>query len=404
MPDDTGTLKTETISMRLDTYPEPAPSCSGIEDGGRNVTVGEAGTALPALFVKSPPNPYFSEADWQRFAVTLSATTGAFEPTTLRAYASDLKRFAVYCAVTRQTGLPADATTLAGFIKSEQLRTRPPERAGETERPIRFQTIERALTSIRFLHQHARATDQTGDILVRNALKEAAKTLGKGQTQQQALRLTQNEHEQAVILLSELLAATDDTIQGLRDRILLSVGFDLGIRGQELLDIQMEDCEIHAGGGTISLQKTKTRLKGEAPIKPISELSAHLLVEWFNAVGNVTGPLIRRVHRLGNISDKGLTLRALNYALKRLGKQAGYSDEMVASLSSHSFRIGHAQELYLVGESIGRIMQAQDWQSPQTVLRYLRKLQANTTASADMLRKSRSAAPLLVVSGTDDPS
>ena len=57
-----------------------------------------------------------------------------------------------------------------------------------------------------------------------------------------------------------------------------------------------------------------------------------------------------------------------------LGKRAGLENQVVKRLSSHSARVGAAQDMAAAGIDILALMQAGGWQSPTIVGRYIRKL------------------------------
>jgi len=61
---------------------------------------------------------------------------------------------------------------------------------------------------------------------------------------------------------------------------------------------------------------------------------------------------------------------------KRLGERAGLETQVVMRLSSHSARVGAAQDMVAAGIDILAIMQSGGWQSTNIVGRYIRKLDA----------------------------
>lgn len=54
----------------------------------------------------------------------------------------------------------------------------------------------------------------------------------------------------------------------------------------------------------------------------------------------------------------------------------------IAAVSSHSIRVGVAQDNSAAGESLPAMMQAYRWRDPKTVMRYRAKLAAKSGASA----------------------
>src|SRR3546814_8351867 len=59
-------------------------------------------------------------------------------------------------------------------------------------------------------------------------------------------------------------------------------------------------------------------------------------------------------------------------------------ERWVKAVSSHSIRVGVAQDNFAADESLPAIMQAYRWRDPRTVLRYGKKLAAKSGAGARM--------------------
>ncbi|MFP6734343.1 MAG: tyrosine-type recombinase/integrase, partial [Rhodospirillales bacterium] len=57
-----------------------------------------------------------------------------------------------------------------------------------------------------------------------------------------------------------------------------------------------------------------------------------------------------------------------------VGERAGFEPHVVKQLSSHSARVGAAQDMVAMGIDILAIMQSGGWQSTNIVGRYIRKL------------------------------
>jgi hypothetical protein len=62
-------------------------------------------------------------------------------------------------------------------------------------------------------------------------------------------------------------------------------------------------------------------------------------------------------------------------------------ERWVAAVSSHSIRVGVAQDNFAAGESLPAIMQAYRWRDPKTVMRYGAKLAAKSGASARLAKR-----------------
>jgi hypothetical protein len=62
-------------------------------------------------------------------------------------------------------------------------------------------------------------------------------------------------------------------------------------------------------------------------------------------------------------------------------------DGWLASVSSHSIRVGSGQDNLAAGESLAAIMQAYRWRDPKTVMRYGAKFAAASGASARLAKR-----------------
>ncbi|PTS89721.1 hypothetical protein DBR17_02730 [Sphingomonas sp. HMWF008] len=59
----------------------------------------------------------------------------------------------------------------------------------------------------------------------------------------------------------------------------------------------------------------------------------------------------------------------------------------LAAVSSHSIRVGVAQDNFAAGENLPAIMQSYRWRDPRTVLRYGAKLAVKSGASARLAKR-----------------
>jgi len=85
----------------------------------------------------------------------------------------------------------------------------------------------------------------------------------KGRWQKQAIPLTRD-------ILETLLPACDDSNSGLRDRVLLRLGYDTMRRAAELCSFRFEDMELHPSGrAALHLRFSKTDQMGDGKLIPI---------------------------------------------------------------------------------------------------------------------------------------
>jgi len=181
--------------------------------------------------------------------------------------------------------------------------------------------------------------------------------------QQQATPLTK-------LLLNMLLSNCDDSIRGLRNQVLLGLGYETMRRRSELYAFKFEDiCQAPNRKPAIRLNFSKTDQFGTGKILPISRELFDLLENWRSVI-NEEGFILRSINRHGHF---GINLHpaSISTILKALQKDLEMdSDEQ--PLSGHSFRVGAALDLLEQGEPLERITLRGGWQTDSTAMSYLR--------------------------------
>ena len=277
---------------------------------------------------------------------------GAFADNTLRAYRADFKVFSVWCADNEIDPLSASATEIANFVTTQaEHRT--------------TATIRRRIASISTLLKLNSYPDPTGSPEVILALKRIHRQ--KGRAQKQAQPLTKD-------ILEQLIEVTGDDLVGMRDRVMLILGYETMRRRSELCNFRFEDIEYLTREKIgIWLRFSKTDQFGEGKFIPISPELAALIENWRLKLQVESGYILRDVTKTGRIKP---TMRpsSINLRLKSLHRTAKLNRH--AELSGHSFRIEGAIDLLEAGESLEKIMLRGGWKSESTAMRYLRNWSA----------------------------
>jgi integrase len=184
-----------------------------------------------------------------------------------------------------------------------------------------------------------------------------------GRAQQQAAPLTKP-------LLNQLLSNCDNSVRGLRNQVLLRLGYETMRRRSELCAFKFEDiCQAPNGKPAIRLNFSKTDQFGTGKILPISQKLFDLLEKWRSMLSD-EGYILRSISRHGHFGEN-LHPASVSTLLKGLQKDLKMnSDEQ--SLSGHSFRVGAALDLLEQGEPLERIMIRGGWQTDSTAITYLR--------------------------------
>ena len=285
---------------------------------------------------------------------------GAYSPSTLRGYHSDIQKFTDWCAGERLEPFPAEVTTVCQFIAAQGIDLRP-------------DSVRRCLCAIRKIHHLLRLPDPTPDEDVNLAMRRLKRVkLGRPR---QAKGMTRAHLEQC-------LAVQPDSPWGLRNRALLSLGYDLLTRRSELVALMTDDIEFR-GDGTLRaiIRRGKTDPFGMGRIGFTSRRSAQLVREWLAWRGDDIAPLFCGIYR-GKAINRSLETTKVKLIVKEAALVAGLLPEEVAAFSSHSLRVGAAQELLRAGFDTAAIMRAGGWRSTNVLARYLEYAEHNVWETA----------------------
>ena len=193
------------------------------------------------------------------------------------------------------------------------------------------------------------------------ALKRMHRKIGR--QQKQATPLTKD-------ILNQLLEQCDDGTRGLRDQVLLRLGYETMRRRSEICGFTFDDLtEISRKGLAIRLRKSKTDQEGASKLIPISQDLVDLILRW-KLHAKIQGSILRSVDRHGNVGPQ-LNSGSVCIILNRLLAKSSVADPG-ARFSGHSFRVGAAIDLVESGASLEKIMLRGGWRSSDNAMNYLR--------------------------------
>jgi len=285
----------------------------------------------------------------------LAKFDGAFAKNTIRAYRSDFIQYQAWCSHNNIDSIPATADAMAQYV--DYLAT------------IRKSaTIRRRINSLGTvlkLSKHHNPTNQPEVIL---AIKRMHRRIGRAQ--QQATPLTKP-------LLNQLLSNCDNSVKGLRNKVLLRLGYETMRRRSELCAFKFEDI-LRAPNGkpAIRLNYSKTDQFGSGKILPISQELLDLLEIWRSMISD-EGYILKSINRHGHFGSN-LHPASVSTILKGLQKDLKMdSDEQ--PLTGHSFRVGAALDLLEQGEPLEKIMLRGGWQSDSSAMMYLRNYHVDSS-------------------------
>lgn len=363
--------------------------------------------------------------------VLLAAYQAASSPHSIRALKSDLEAFDLWCRRMARIALPATPETVADYLDG---------RAGQGSKPA---SLGRYKASIAKIHQLLDLKDPTAASLVKLRLQAIRRSLGTAQKQARPLRFkgpVRNVERDAPrgLNVRALLESCAEDLPGLRDRALLSAGYDTGLRASELVAIAVEHIveAIDPDSRLLSIPRSKGDQEGEGATAYLSPRTVGALAAWLEAAGIEHGPVFRRVNvrrykakaavrgrPIDSISGRetwnlrktlskaavparveydvgegalhpasvGPIYRAMIRRAFDCGALADLTADDLARLlkgiSAHSTRVGLNQDLFASGEDLAGIMDALRWKSPRMPLAYNRNLAAEQGAAGRLMAK-----------------
>ena len=361
----------------------------------------------------------------------VAAYQAASSPHSIRALKSDLEAFDLWCRRHNRIALPATPETVADYLD------------GRAERGSKPASLGRYKASIAKIHQLLDLKDPTPASLVKLRLQAIRRRLGTAQRQARPLRfkgLVRNVERDTPrgLNVRALLESCPEDLPGLRDRALLSAGYDTGLRASELVAIAVEHIieAIDPDARLLSIPRSKGDQEGEGATAYLSPRTVRAIADWLEAAGIEAGPVFRRVNvrrykaraavrgrPIDSISGRetwdlrktlsrpavparveydvgegalhpasvGPIYRSMIQRAFDAGALADLTADDLARLlkgvSAHSTRVGLNQDLFTSGEDLAGIMDALRWKSPRMPLAYNRNLAAEQGAAGRLMAK-----------------
>lgn len=161
--------------------------------------------------------------------------------------------------------------------------------------------------------------------------------------------------------------------RALVDIAMIALAHDAALRCSELLALRWMDLEAPVANGLhiVRIRRSKTDQTGRGAVAPISDFTAQ-------AIARIRPDDADPQDRIFNISASTVTRR-----MKAAAKAAGLDP---TNITSHSTRVGLAQDLAAYGINMAGLMQAGRWKSVATVLRYTEHLSASETPAGQYLK------------------
>ena len=277
---------------------------------------------------------------------------------------------------------------------------------------LKTSSIAHLLSSLASFHICVlEAPDPTKDVIVKGEIKRLRRELGNIQDQAVALRTIHDVplpasspayHLQIPVpSIARLRAACDvATPRGLRDRVLLGLGEDLGRRSRDLHLFDIDDVIRRPDGrGAVLIRRSKTDQLGEGTTKIVSAHTMDDVATWATwraeHAPNARNALLVSIDQTGRLGGR-LSPWGINYALRRVVVDAILASHPETSvddawhvareISSHSFRVGLAQDGVAANAEARDLCDKGGWDDERRPLAYARNLIAHDGAVARLRR------------------
>ncbi len=159
-----------------------------------------------------------------------------------------------------------------------------------------------------------------------------------------------------------MLDACDDTLVGLRDRMVITVLAVQGWRVGELLGLHIEDLDEEGGHRVATVHG-----KGSKVVRvPLAAASWTAITMWLDAAGVGAGSVVLAVRRGEVVTSKALSPQSVDKRLKLLARRAG----LTRRVHAHLLRHGAATAALDAGVPLRSVQDFLRHADPRTTRRY----------------------------------
>ena len=290
------------------------------------------------------------------YRTAIKSLEGAYAPNTLKSYYADMNAFVDWCREKNTEPFPLTSDSIRRYIEAMAVN-------------YSYASIRRRLSCLRRINKLLGHPDQTQTEEIYLTIRRLKRS--KCLEQQQAVGINHG-------ILLKMIEAQSDTLAGIRNKALLSLGYDFLARRSELVALRTTDLEFTKDGALKGMiRKSKTDQYGRGRLVFGSERSAKLLRGWFrNKPKEIEAVFCAINHE--QCLDRPICDRNVNEIIKKSVvkvKRCEHPSDL--EVSGHSLRVGAAQDLLIKGYDLAAIMRAGGWSNAETVLRYLRFSQHN---------------------------
>ena len=290
--------------------------------------------------------------------VAIRRLDGAYAPNTIKSYYADVKHFVDWCEQRNSIPFPLSDAHLTEFVTYHGLSHK-------------YATLRRKLAALKKVNALIGydPPKETQDFLL--ALRRIRRSQEIDKKQARGINRD---------LLLRMIAAQPDTIRGLRNKALLSLGYDFLARRSELTALSPSDIEFQRDGTLrATIRRSKSDPYGPGRLVYGSDRSAKLLRKWLYILPhNHTTLFCPTCH--GQIVDRPMSGRSISEIIKRAVIKTRGERPRESEVSGHSLRVGAAQDLLTMGHDVSAIMRAGGWSDLKVMNNYLKLARHNVWA------------------------
>ena len=189
-------------------------------------------------------------------------------------------------------------------------------------------------------------------------------------------RPTINREEGSTLAFSKvqarkiLDAPSPDTVEGLRDRAILSIGLQVGLRRAEIASLKVSDLHENRGFDSLKVIRKGNR-KDALAINPQAAQRIKAYLELAGHSDDLGGPLLRPLHHNRHSKDlrRGMSPDAVDRVLRKYAALVGLS----RGYSAHSMRATFITTALENGASLEDVQKAAGHRDPSTTKLYDRR-------------------------------
>jgi integrase len=248
-------------------------------------------------------------------------------------------------------------------------------------------TLIHRVSVLSMAHQLANQPNPCTDAKVKALLGKTRKAYAKRNALPHKQRALTHEPLQTV------LDTCDDSLKGKRDRALLQFAWSSGGRRRsEVSEAVFENLRRSDEGGFLyTLGNSKTNHNGKVrpeDEKPLAGSAAVAMEAWLEASGIKSGPLFRRIDKVGRLGQDALSGTAIRDIVRARCALAGVGTDF----SAHSLRSGFVTEAGRLNMPLHETMAMTGHRSAESVAGYFRAGAAQTSPLARMMEVAQKIA------------